>query len=255
MGRVFDSGFADLYEEWLKSPEAMLLDQLSTELIIHLLQPERGERILDIGCGTGNHLLLFYRIGLDVTGLDASPYMLDIARSRLGQKASLKGGRAEDLPYEDNEFDITTLIFTLEFLDDPLAALQEAGRVTKDRIFVGVLNSLSFGYIFNKLRTLFHNSIFREVRAFTLWELKSLVKKAYGDVPIKWASVQMLPFLSKQYMEIIEKSPKVQSYPYGTFLGLACSMTYTLKTKNLPAAEKSKKGAESIARNSRFYYS
>ena len=101
MGRVFDSGSARLYEEWLNSSEGISVDRLSTELIMRLLQPKKGERVLDIGCGTGNHLLLFYRIGLDVTGLDASSYMLDIARSRLGHRASLEVGRAEDLPFED----------------------------------------------------------------------------------------------------------------------------------------------------------
>ncbi len=252
MGHVFEKKLFGLYEEWQQSPEGMLLDRLSTELILRLLQPKRGERVLDLGCGTGNHLLLFYRMGLDVTGLDASAFMLDIARSRLGHKASLRGGRAEDLPFEDNEFDITTLIFTLEFLDDPLTVLREAGRVTKDRVFVGVLNSLSVGCILKRFSALLKDSIFREMHAFSLRELTKLVRKAYGDVPITWGSVQMLPFLSGQYTERIVRSPKAQSYPYGTFLGLACSMTYTLKTRNLPVMEKSKKGAESIARSSCF---
>jgi ubiquinone/menaquinone biosynthesis C-methylase UbiE len=247
MGHVFEKRLAELYDQWQHSPEGMLLDQLSTELIIRLLKPKRGERVLDVGCGTGNHLLLFYRIGLDVTGLDASSYMLDIARSRLGHKASLKHGRAEVLPFEDNEFDITTLIFTLEFLDDPLPALQEAGRVTRDRIFLGVLNSLSVSCILKKLSALFQCSIFRKMNTLTLWELKGLVKRAYGDVPITWGSVQMLPFLSRQYTEIIERSPTVESHPYGAFLGLACSMTYALRTRNLPVKEKAKKEAESIA--------
>ena len=135
MGHIFDLKLAKLYEAWQKSPEGILLDRLSSDLIIRLVRPKRGERVLDIGCGTGNHLLLFYRLGLDVTGLDASPYMLDIAKSRLGNKASFKIGSAEDLPFEDNEFDITTLIITLEFLDNPLEALREAGRVTKNKVF------------------------------------------------------------------------------------------------------------------------
>jgi ubiquinone/menaquinone biosynthesis C-methylase UbiE len=250
MGHVFEKKLFGLYEEWQQSPEGMLLDRLSTELILRLLQPKRGERVLDIGCGTGNHLLLFYRMGLDVTGLDASALMLDIARSRLGHKASLKGGRAEDLPFEDNEFDITTLIFTLEFLDDPLTVLREAGRVTKDRIFVGVLNSLSVGCILKRFSALLKDSVFREMRTFTLWELTKLIRKAYGDVPVTWGSVRMFPFLSGQYAERIDRSPK--AHPCGTFLGLACSMTYTLKTRNLPVMEKSKKGVESIARTSCF---
>lgn len=246
MGCIFDNRLARLYEEWFNSRGGISLDRLSTELIMSLLQPKRGERVLDIGCGTGNHLLLFYRIGLDVTGLDASSYMLDTARSRLGHRASLEVGRAEDLPFEDNEFDITTLILTLEFLDDPLAALTEAGRVTRDRIFVGALNSLSVGCILNKLSAVFHRSIFRGIRTFTLWELKDLVKKAYGDVPIKWGSAQMMPYISKQYAEGIERSSLLQSCPYGTFLGLVCRMTYRLKTEKLPITEKLKKGVEPI---------
>jgi len=116
MGHVFDKKLATLYEAWQESPEGILLDRLSSELILRLLRPQKGERILDIGCGTGNHLLLFFRSGFDVTGLDASPYMLDIARSRLGDKASLKIGRAEDLPFEDNEFDLATLLLRWNFL-------------------------------------------------------------------------------------------------------------------------------------------
>ena len=202
---------------------------------------------MDIGCGTGNHLLLFHRLGLDVTGIDASPYMLDIARSRLGNKASLKIGRAEDLPFEDNEFDVATLIYTLEFLDDVFAALQEVGRVAKHRVFVGVLNGLSLGCISNKCYALFHDTIFREVQLFTLWGLKSSVKKACGNVPMEWGSVQVMPFFLRKYSERIEMSPVVQSYPFGSFLGLAFTMTYTLRTDTLKVKERLKKEAESPA--------
>ncbi len=252
MGHVFDIKLAKLYEIWQKSPEGIFLDRLSSELIVRLLRPQKGERILDIGCGTGNHLLLFYRLGLDVTGLDASPYMLDIARSRLGNKASLKIGRAEDLPFEDNEFDLATLIITLEFLDDPLAALQEVGRVTKNKIFVGVFNGLSFGCISKKFRALFFNSIFREAHLFTLWGLKGYVKKAYGNVPIEWGSTQMLPFFFRRYPERIEMSSLVQSCPFGAFLGLAFKMIYTLKTENLKVTERVKKGVESLTSSPGF---
>jgi len=252
MGHIFDVKSAKLYEAWQKSPEGILFDRLSSELIIRLVRPKRGERILDIGCGTGNHLLLFYRLGLDVTGLDASPYMLDIAKSRLGNKASFKIGSVEDLPFEDNEFDITTLIITLEFLDDPLAALSEAGRVTKNKVFIGVLNGLSLGCVCKKMYSLFSNSIFRETHLFTLWGLKGCVKKAYGNVPMEWGSIQIMPFFFTKYSKIIERLSLVQSYPFGTFLGLSSTMTYTLKTENLKVAKHLKKGTESLVGNSPF---
>jgi ubiquinone/menaquinone biosynthesis C-methylase UbiE len=246
MGHVFDEKLASLYEAWQISPEGILLDRLSSELIVRLLRPQKGERILDIGCGSGNHLLLFYRLGFDVTGLDTSPYMLDIARSRLGNKASLRIGKAEQLPFEDNEFDLATLIMTLEFLDDPLEALREAGRVAKDRVFVGVLNSLSLGCISKRVYTLFHDSIFREARLFTLWGLKSCVKKVCGNVPMEWASVQAMPFFLRNYTERVEMSSSVQSCPFGAFLGLVFKMIYTLRTENLRVTERLKKGVESL---------
>jgi len=246
MGHVFDKKLATLYEAWQESPEGILLDRLSSELILRLLRPQKGERILDIGCGTGNHLLLFFRSGFDVAGLDASPYMLDIARSRLGDKASLKIGRAEDLPFEDNEFDLATLIITLEFLDDPLEALREAGRVARNKVFVGVLNSLSFGCMCKRFYALFHDSIFREARLFTLWGIKSCVRKALGNVPVEWGSAQMMPYFLRNYTERVEMSSLVQSYPFGTFLGLVSEMTYTLKTENLRVTERLKKGVESL---------
>ena len=238
MGCVFDPRLARLYEAWERSPEGILVDRLSSELIVRLLRPGKGERILDIGCGTGNHLLLFYRLGFDVTGLDASPYMLDIARSRLGDKASLRIGRAEDLPFEDNEFDLATLIFTLEFLNDPLAALREAGRVTRNKVFVGVLNSLSAGCMCKKFFALFHDSIFGEAHLFSLWGLKGYAKKAYGNVPIEWGSIRVMPLFLGKHAQRIELSSSVRSSPFGTFLGLVFKLIYTLKTEKLKAAER-----------------
>jgi ubiquinone/menaquinone biosynthesis C-methylase UbiE len=171
--------------------------------------------------------------------------MLDIARSRLGHKAALKIGRVEDLPFEDNEFDLTTLILTLEFLEDPLPALQEVGRVTRNRVFIGILNGLSLGCMGKKVKALFSHSIFGETKLFTLWGLKSRVKQACGDVPMEWGSIQAMPFFLRKYSEKIEMSPKVQSYPFGTFLGLVFKMTYTLRTESLKVTRRLEKGVES----------
>ena len=252
MGHIFDLKLAELYEAWEKSPEGVLCDRLSNELMVHLLRPQKGERVLDIGCGTGNHLLLFYRLGLDVTGLDASPYMLDRARARLGHKATLKLGRAEELPFEDNEFDLATLILTLEFLDDPITALQEAGRLTRNRVLIGTLNGLSLECMGKKLHALFSRSIFGDAKLFTLWGLKSSVKKACGDVPMEWGSVQLMPFFLRKYCNKIDKASLMQPYPFGTFLGLAFKMSYTLRAESLKITERLNKRMESPVGSSGF---
>ena len=116
MAYIFDFKAAQHYDGWYENPANRFVADLEDQLLLRLLQPARGERILDIGCGTGRHLQVFSEMGLDVTGLDASPYMLDIAREKLGHRAELHQGLAEDLPFEDNSFDIATLITSLEFV-------------------------------------------------------------------------------------------------------------------------------------------
>ena len=85
MGHVFDFKDAIAYEQWLKKPENKAAFELETRLMKTLLQPMRGESVLDIGCGTGACLLAFLEMGLQVTGLDPSTYMLDIASRNVGK--------------------------------------------------------------------------------------------------------------------------------------------------------------------------
>ena len=131
MGLIFDIRAARLYESWYKSPKGKLMDSFFESIVPTLLDPQKGEKVLEIGCGSGNQLLYLSKLGLDIYGIDASPYMISLARERLGNRCTLKTGMAEDLPFGDNEFDISLLINSLEFLDDPVETLREAGRVTK----------------------------------------------------------------------------------------------------------------------------
>jgi ubiquinone/menaquinone biosynthesis C-methylase UbiE len=79
MGHVFDFTEAKSYERWFNSPRNKLAFELETQLMKDLLQPMRGESVLDIGCGTGACLSALHEMGLQVTGLDPSTYMLDLA--------------------------------------------------------------------------------------------------------------------------------------------------------------------------------
>lgn len=103
---------------------------------------EKGEvgartRLLDAGCGAGMALELAAQLGAVVSGFDASDALLDIARTRL-PGVSFTQGDLEGLPYEDNTFDIVTGFNSFQFAADPVAALQQARRVTKPggRVFV-----------------------------------------------------------------------------------------------------------------------
>jgi SAM-dependent methyltransferase len=91
---------------------------------------EPGWRVLDIGCGAGAFLRLVAEGGAESHGLDASEPLITFARERL-PGADLRVGEMEDLPWEEDSFDLVTGFNSFFFANDMVAALREAGRVAK----------------------------------------------------------------------------------------------------------------------------
>jgi SAM-dependent methyltransferase len=92
------------------------------------IQP--GQRVLDIGCGSGVFLRAAADRGAEVTGIDAARGLLEIARRRVPE-ADLREGDMQTLPLEDDSFDVVTGFNSFFFAADMVAALREAGRVAK----------------------------------------------------------------------------------------------------------------------------
>jgi SAM-dependent methyltransferase len=89
-----------------------------------------GDLLLDLGCGPGGFCRLAADAGARVTGLDASPAMIEIARERVPE-AQFDVGDMQHLPYERRAFDIVTTFNSLQFTAAPLATLTEIQRVAK----------------------------------------------------------------------------------------------------------------------------
>lgn len=227
---IFDEETAKNYDEWLKTPQGRYIDKREKALILDLIAPRRGEKLLDVGCGTGEHLLLFKDRGCDVTGIEPSVPMLRIARQKLGSNVELYPGRAEELPFSDNEFDIVSLITSLEFTDDPAKAIGEAIRVSRGRVFLGVLNSCSFTAIQRRFGGLFRPSFYREARFSHIYGLTGMVRQFLPDVRIQWGSVIFLPAGWYGFAVGLEETIPVMKNPFGAFLGISFPVTFTLMT-------------------------
>jgi ubiquinone/menaquinone biosynthesis C-methylase UbiE len=234
MGYVFDYNAAKQYDSWYENPKNRFIADLEDQLLRRFLQPLRGERVLDVGCGTGRHLLMFSEMGLDITGVDASPHMLGIAQKKLGHRAELQEGLADDLPFEDNSFDIATLITTLEFVDDVQKALQEACRVAEDRIFLGLLNRYSVKGVERRLKGIFSETIYNRAKFFSVWEIKRHVHELLGKTPLTWGTVLHLPVSLKKYTQRLEGWPLVQRCPFGCYIGMVVTLVPRYRTQNLP---------------------
>jgi len=100
--------------------------------------PDAGA-LLDLGCGTGRHVVHFARRGFDVTGIDFSPYMISECRQKLqdqGLKARLVLGDIADLShFADNSFRYCTCMFsTLGLIRgrrNRLSLVREVRRILK----------------------------------------------------------------------------------------------------------------------------
>jgi SAM-dependent methyltransferase len=94
---------------------------------------EPGERVLDIGCGTGNAALLASQHGGEVLGIDPSERLLEVAR----READARGldtlfdlGDAAHVPVPDASADAVLSVFGVIFAPDAAAAVREIARVS-----------------------------------------------------------------------------------------------------------------------------
>jgi SAM-dependent methyltransferase len=98
------------------------------------LGPEGPWRVLDVGCGSGETTILAAEIGHELTGLDVSTSLLDLAKARAA-KAGLPGidfflGDAARM-FIDPPFDLVMSRFGVMFFDDPVKAFANLKKLTR----------------------------------------------------------------------------------------------------------------------------
>lgn len=89
-----------------------------------------GTRLLDVGCGSGLACAIAAARGAEVSGLDASPGLLAVAREQV-PAGDFRVGDMGELPWADGTFDAVTFINTFFFASDQEQTLSEAARVTR----------------------------------------------------------------------------------------------------------------------------
>jgi SAM-dependent methyltransferase len=89
---------------------------------------EAGTRLLDAGCGSGGASVLAVARGAEVSGLDASGPLIEVAREQ-APEADLRVGEMEELPYGDGAFDAVIACNSLQYTEDNQRALSELVRV------------------------------------------------------------------------------------------------------------------------------
>ena len=119
-------------------------DAGSRSASLRMMMPVAGERVLDLGCGTGHFSRRFAAAGLQVTGADPDAAALGYA-GRRDAIAYVRAG-AEALPWPAGSFHWVSAVTSLCFVAEPQVALAEAWRVARRGVALGLLNRHSLLY-------------------------------------------------------------------------------------------------------------
>lgn len=126
----FSQDYDNQYSHGLKSNE----EKEQWKLFLNQIVGKEQKKVLDVGTGTGFLSLLLAELGHSCTGLDISEGMMSVAKRKAkdnGLKIKFGMGDAENLPCEDNSFDIVTNRHLLWTIPHPEKALSEWIRVLK----------------------------------------------------------------------------------------------------------------------------
>ena len=117
-------------QDWAHYQESMLKPIF--EQVIADLPLSTNTTLLDVGCGAGLFCQLASKTGTGVSGLDATPELLNIAKEKT-PNGIFAIGDMETLPYSDNSFDFVTGFNSFQYAASPVTALIETGRVLKPK--------------------------------------------------------------------------------------------------------------------------
>jgi demethylmenaquinone methyltransferase/2-methoxy-6-polyprenyl-1,4-benzoquinol methylase len=137
MGVLEDKARARLFYKYLSRVydrvNPFIWDEEMRDEALEWFGIEAGDRVLDVGCGTGFATEGLLEYTDDVYGVDQSAHQLERAFSKFGKRGRVRfhRGDAERLPFADNVFDAYWSSGSIEYWPDPVAALREARRVTK----------------------------------------------------------------------------------------------------------------------------
>ncbi|NHN60837.1 MULTISPECIES: methyltransferase domain-containing protein [Halorussus] len=137
MGILEDKNRARLFYKYLSkvydTVNPFIWNEQMRDEALGLLDIREGDRVLDVGCGTGFATEGILEHTRNVHGLDQSVHQLEKAWAKLGKHdpVSFYRGDAERLPFADDTFDVVWSSGSIEYWPNPVATLRDMRRVVE----------------------------------------------------------------------------------------------------------------------------
>lgn len=151
---------------------------------------KRGDRFLDIGCGSGDILYLIKDVGADVYGLDISEHAVKLARKH-GLGNVVQGTELDISKYEDAFFTFIRVSHVLEHMVDPTAFIKLANKklAVGGQLLIQTPNIDSLGQLFGK-NAKYYSDIPRHIILFSTSSLLKILREAgFSEIRISYLSL------------------------------------------------------------------
>jgi ubiquinone/menaquinone biosynthesis C-methylase UbiE len=193
-------------------------DRLEKKLLTKLLDTlGHAEKLLEIGCGTGHFTRWLDSMGLECYGLDLSHLMLREAK-KLWPNGSLLRGESSHLPFKDKSFDVVAFIACLEYMPNIAKVVNEAARVSRKGIIIGLMNKWSLPTMRRTIQMkMGKNPYYNNVRFHSIFNIKHVLAEALHDR-------YTVCFWSTAVFPKIFGDTESALLPFGAFLGIAVKL-------------------------------
>ena len=121
--------------------------------LVNRIDPQQGERFLDVATGTGLTARLLSSRGATVTGVDIGAGVIEAAKT-LGPDIDFRVADAEAQPFADASFDAVTSTFGVMFVAQPQIAAREMVRVCRTGGRLALLTWVPEGAVTGKFQTM-----------------------------------------------------------------------------------------------------
>jgi len=217
------------YDNWYYTKKGKYISGLEKRVLLKMIAPDRISdfKILDIGCGTGYFTQFLSSYCRSVVGIDTSVNMIKYAmkkREDRSQKTEVRikyiVADAESLPFKDGSFDISVSITAVNFFRNPARAVSEAVRISREKIFLGVLNKWSLLYFFKKVKSFFVNTSYSDACFYSQGDMVNILSSFPQIKGVYKQHTYFLPF-PKIHLVLSGIEKLIPSWlPFGGFMGI-----------------------------------
>ncbi len=195
------SSIANAYDAYYQSEQGLIIDRIEKKLIGDFLKTISGDKLLDLGCGTGHWTRFFKNHGFEVTGIDNSDAMLTVAQRK---NLNCIKADAENLPFDNHSFPVVASITMLEFVDNPGKVFDEIYRILKPNGYL-ILGCLNRHSVLGQTKN--NSDTFRHADFFSKTDLKQYLTH-FGS-PHFYEDV----YMKDDFSIVLEPKPEEQIQP------------------------------------------